>query len=149
MSNKLISSNRAAFFNYFIQESLEVGIVLVGTEVKSIREGKVNLKDSYCVIERGELFLMNMHISPYSHGNQFNHDPRRERKLLAKRREINRLAAKINEKGLELIPTKVYLKQGRIKIEVALAKGKKLYDKRDTLKERSGKREIERALKGN
>ena len=147
MSVKIIAKNRKAYFNYHILESIEVGIALLGTEVKSIKEGKVNFKDSYGTIKHGELFLVDLHVSPYSHGNLQNHEPLRTRKLLAHRREITRLTAKMNEKGLTLVPTSVYLKNGRVKVELGLAKGKKLYDKRETLKQKDSKRDMERAIR--
>ncbi len=144
---KSISENRKAFHDYFIDETYEAGISLVGTEVKSIREGKVNLKDSYVLIKDGEAFLLNCHISPYSHGNIMNHDPLRTRKLLLKKREIDRLRGKLLQKGYTLIPTKMYFKGPYVKIEIGLARGKKLFDKREALKEKEANRQIERALK--
>lgn len=145
--DKVIAFNRKATHGYDIQESLEAGLVLTGTEVKSIREGKANLKDSFIKIDRGEAFLMGCHISPYSHGNIYNHDPLRDRKLLLHKREINRLYGKIAEKGLTLVPLKLYFKDGYVKIEVALAKGKKLFDKREAIKHREAKRELEREFR--
>ncbi len=144
---KSVSENRKAFHDYFIDETYEAGISLVGTEVKSIREGKVNLKDSYVLIKDGEAFLLNCHISPYSHGNIMNHDPLRTRKLLLKKREIDRLRGKLLQKGYTLIPTKMYFKGPYVKIEIGLARGKKLFDKREALKEKEANRQIERALK--
>ena len=144
---KMISRNRKAYHDYHIDETYEAGIVLTGTEVKSARGAKVNLKDSYARVEGGELFLYNMHISAYDQGNRFNHDPLRTRKLLMHRAEIGRLAGKVKERGYTLIPVKVYLKQGLVKVELALARGKKLYDKRRDIAERDQRREVERGLK--
>ena len=144
---KVISTNRKARHDYHIEESYEAGIVLTGTEVKSVRGARVNLKDSYARIENGEIFLYNMHISPYEQGNRFNHDPVRIRKLLMHKIEINRLTGKINEKGYALIPLKIYLKSGLVKVELGLARGKKLYDKRRDIAERDSKREIERVFR--
>ncbi|MDY6825950.1 MAG: SsrA-binding protein SmpB [Bacillota bacterium] len=145
--SKIISTNRKARHDYHIEETYEAGIVLTGTEVKSVRNSRVNLKDSYARVENGELFLYNMHISPYEPGNRFNHDPLRVRKLLMHRMEINRLAGKIKEKGYALIPLRIYLSGGLIKIELGLARGKKLYDKRRDIAERDSKREMERAFR--
>ncbi len=144
---KVIVRNRKAFHDYNIEETYEAGLVLTGTEVKSIREGRVNLKDSYVVIKDGEAFLLNCHISPYSHGNIMNHDPVRTRKLLLHRKEIERLAGKSAEKGYTLIPLKIYFKGPYAKVEVGVGRGKRLYEKRDRIKEREAKREIERAVK--
>ncbi len=144
---KTISNNRKARHDYHIEDSFEAGIVLTGTEVKSIRNGRVNLKDCYAKVENGELFLYNMHISPYDPGNRFNHDPVRTRKLLMHKAEIGRLTGKVKEKGYALIPLKIYLRQALIKVELGLAKGKKLYDKRQDIAERDRKREMERAMK--
>lgn len=144
---KPISRNRKAYHDYHIDETYEAGIVLKGTEVKSVRGAKVNLRDSYARVEGGELYLFNMHISPYDPGNRFNHDPRRTRKLLMHKAEIGRLAGKVQEKGHTLIPLKVYLKRGLVKVELGLARGKKLYDKRRAIAERDQRREVERDLK--
>jgi SsrA-binding protein len=144
---KVIVRNRKAFHDYNIEETYEAGLVLTGTEVKSIREGRVNLKDSYVVIKDGEAFLLNCHISLYSHGNIMNHDPVRTRKLLLHRKEIERLAGKSAEKGYTLIPLKIYFKGPYAKVEVGVGRGKRLYEKRDRIKEREAKREIERAVK--
>ncbi len=144
---KIISNNRKARHDYHIEDSFEAGIVLTGTEVKSIRNGRVNLKDCHARVEGGELFLYNMHISPYDPGNRFNHDPVRTRKLLMHKAEIGRLAGKVKEKGYALIPLKIYLKQALIKVDLGLAKGKKLYDKRQDIAERDRKREMERTMK--
>jgi SsrA-binding protein len=143
---KLIAQNKKAFHDYHIEETLEAGIVLTGTEVKSLRDGRVNLRDSYATVERGELFLVGVHISPYEQGNIFNHDPLRNRKLLAHSREIRRLYGKVQVAGYTLVPTKMYFKDGRAKVEIGLAKGKTTYDKRQTLAKREHNREIERAF---
>ncbi|HSW36028.1 MAG TPA: SsrA-binding protein SmpB [Candidatus Limnocylindrales bacterium] len=145
--DKVISSNRKAWHDYHIEETYEAGIVLTGTEVKSVRNSRINLKDSYAHVANSEIFLYNMHISPYEPGNRFNHEPLRVRKLLMHKIEIGRLAGKIKEKGYTLIPLKVYLKRGLIKIELGLGRGKKLYDKRHAIAERDSKRELERAFK--
>ncbi len=144
---KIIAQNKTARLNYFIDESMEAGISLVGTEVKAMREGKVNLKDSYAMVEDGEVFVHDMHVSPYSHGNRMNHDPLRKRKLLLHGREIKRLYGKSRERGLALIPLKLYFKNGRVKLELGVGKGKKLYDKREDMKGRAAKREIERGFR--
>ncbi|MGN6719523.1 MAG: SsrA-binding protein SmpB [Candidatus Binatia bacterium] len=144
---KLVCVNRQARHNYFIDEIYEAGLVLVGSEVKSLRDGKANLVDSYAQIRHGEAFLINAHISPYAGANQFNHEPTRTRKLLLHGREIERLTGKTKERGLTLIPLKLYFKGGRAKIELGLARGKKLYDKRETLRRKVAEREVERSLK--
>ncbi len=144
---KIITQNRKAFHDYQIEDKIEAGINLKGTEVKSVREGRINLKDSYVIIKQGEAFLLNCHISPYSHGNIMNHDPVRTRKLLLHKKEISKLQGKLQEKGYSLIPLKVYFKGPFIKIEIGLAKGKKFFEKRETIKTREAKREIERAMK--
>lgn len=144
---KIACENRKARHDYFIHETFEAGISLQGTEVKSLRAGKANLKDSYAEIKNGELFLQNMHISPYEQGNIFNHDPLRPRKLLMHKAEIVKLFGKTREKGFTLVPLKVYFKRGKAKLELALASGKHNYDKRQDLKAKSDKREMERALK--
>ncbi|MGM0651503.1 MAG: SsrA-binding protein SmpB [Bacillota bacterium] len=144
---KVISKNRKAWHDYHIEEAYEAGIVLTGTEVKSIRNSRVNLKDSYARVEGSELFLYNMHVSPYDPGNRYNHDPVRIRKLLMHKSEIGRLAGKTQEKGLALIPLKIYLTRGLVKIELGLARGKKLYDKRRDIAERDSKREVEREFR--
>lgn len=144
---RVAAENRKARHDYYILETYEAGIALRGTEVKSIRAGKVNLKDSFARIEGGEVFVYQMHISPYDYGNRENHDPLRTRKLLLHKEEIARLAGKTQEKGLTLIPLRVYFKRGLAKVELALAKGKKLYDKRHAEAERQARREVERALK--
>lgn len=145
---KIISDNRQARYLYEILESYEAGIVLVGTEVKSIRAGKVNLKDGYAIIRQGEAWLSNVHISPYqAGGDYFNHEPRRDRKLLLHRQEINRLLGKVEQQGLTLVPLKMYFKGGRVKISLGLAKGKKIYDKRESIKRREDQRDMARAMK--
>ena len=143
---KILSDNRQAGHNYFLMERFEAGIVLTGTEVKAARAGKIQLKEAYAAVQNNEAWLVNAHISQYSHGNRENHPPVRNRKLLLHRQEIDKLLGKTREKGLALIPTKVYLKQGRIKCEIALARGKKLHDKREALKKTEAKREIQRAM---
>jgi SsrA-binding protein len=145
---KIISVNRRARFDYEISETLEAGLVLQGTEVKSLRQGQVNLKDAYADIADGEVYLLHAHIDPYDQGNRFNHDPERPRKLLLHKREIKRLTGKTQERGLTLIPTRMYFTNGKAKIELGLAKGKKHYDKRETLKRRTAQRDIERAMRG-
>jgi SsrA-binding protein len=147
MEDRVASLNRQAYHNYHILETLEAGLVLRGTEVKSIREGKVNLKDSYGLVKNGEVWLLNCHISPYSHGNRMNHDPLRTRKLLLHRSEIRKLVGKTSERGLTLVPVKIYFRRGRAKCEIALAKGKKLYDKRETEKRKTAEREARQAIK--
>jgi SsrA-binding protein len=147
MGEKVFATNRKAFHDYHLEETYEAGMVLTGTEVKSIRAGRLNLKDSYARIENNEVWVHNMHISPYDQGNRYNHDPLRKRKLPLHRREINRLLGLTREKGYTLIPIKVYTNKGYIKMEIALARGKKLYDKRAALKEKEAKREVERAFK--
>ena len=144
---KTISENRKARHDYFILESFEAGIELVGTEVKSIRRGGVNLKDSWCSIDDGELFVRGMHISPYDHGNVFNRDPLRVRKLLLHKKEIMRLLGQLQQQGLTLIPISLYFKGSRVKMQLGLCKGKKLHDKRDDMAAKAAKRDIERTLK--
>lgn len=144
---KVVSGNRKAYHEYHIDEKYEAGIVLTGTEVKSVRDSRINLREGYAKIENGELFLYNVHISTYAQGNRYNHEPLRIRKLLMHRREINRLYGKLKEKGYTLIPLQVYIKKGLIKIEIGLARGKKLYDKRAALTEKTARREMERAFK--
>ncbi len=145
---KVVCQNRKAYHDYHIEDTVEAGIALLGTEVKSLREGKANLKDSYVLMKGGEAFLLNCHISPYSHGNISNHDPLRTRKLLLHGKEIERLAGKASVQGYTLIPLKIYFKDSFAKVEIGVAKGKRLYEKRETIKEREAKREIERAMKG-
>lgn len=144
---KIVARNRKAGHEYFIEETIEAGIVLKGTEVKSIRKGRCNIKDGYGVIENGEVFLYNMHISPYEQGNIYNVDPTRKRKLLLNRREINKLTGLVTQKGYTLIPIAVYIKEGLVKVELAVAKGKKLYDKRDAIAKKDAERRIQRQFK--
>ena len=144
---KVVAENRKARHDYHIEETFEAGMVLTGTEVKSLRQGRANLRDAYAAIENGELFVYNMHISPYTHGNMFNHEPKRTRKLLMHKREIMRLLGQTQERGYTLVPLKVYFRRGLAKMELALAKGKKLYDKRETIARRDEKRRIDRILK--
>ena len=146
-SIKIVAKNSKAFHDYFIEDKYECGIELVGTEVKSIRQGNVNLKDSFCIIKDGEISVLGMHISPYEKGNIFNKDPRRTRRLLMHKREIMRLFGKIKQDGYSLVPLSIYFKGPRVKLEVGLARGKKLYDKRDSAAKRDAKREIDRAMK--
>ena len=144
---KVMATNREARHEYFIEEEMEAGIELCGTEVKSIRQGTLNLKDAWCGIKDGELLLNQMHISPYDHGNRFNPDPRRPRRLLMHKREIMRLLGKVKQDGYALIPLSVYFKGSRVKVKVGLCKGKKLYDKRQSAAEADAKRQIARAMK--
>ncbi len=144
---KLIAPNKKARHDYFVMEAYEAGIELFGTEVKSIRRGQVNLKDSYCYVDKGELFVSGMHISPYEQGNIFNKDPMRIRKLLMHKKEINKLLGVVTQQGLTLVPLSMYFKGSRVKIEVGLCKGKKLYDKRDSEAARQAGRDIERSMK--
>jgi SsrA-binding protein len=146
---KVVATNRKAFHDYEIEEKLEAGLVLKGTEAKSLRDGKVNLRDAYASVDHGEVVLHHCHISPYSHGNIMNHDPDRSRKLLLHRKEINKLLGKTQQKGLTLVPLRIYFSErGYAKVELALAKGKKQYDRREAIKEREAGREVERAIKG-
>jgi len=145
---KVVANNRKAHHDYFIDETFEAGLVLVGTEVKSLREGRVNLRDSYAEIRGGELYLLGMHIGPYAQGNVWNHEPLRPRKLLLHAQEIDRIAGKVNERGYTVVPTKLYFKDGRAKVEIGLARGKKLYDKRADMAKRDAQRDVERALRG-
>ena len=144
---KIIAVNRKARHDYFVEDTFECGIALAGTEVKSLRAGTVNLKDSYCSIKDGEIFVVGMHVSPYEQGNIFNRDPLRQRKLLMHKREIMRLLGKVKQDGYSLIPLSVYLKGSRVKVKVGLCKGKKLYDKRQSAAEKDAKRQIDRAMK--
>ena len=144
---KEITANRKAFHEYFVLERFEAGIELAGTEVKSIRGGTVNLKDAFCTIKNGELFIRGMHISPYEHGNIFNKDPVRPRRLLMHKREILKLGAKEKQDGYSLIPRSVYFKNARVKVELGLCKGKKTYDKREAVAKRDAKREMDRAMR--
>ncbi|WP_316572323.1 SsrA-binding protein SmpB [Neobacillus sp. YIM B06451] len=144
---KTVAQNKKAYHDYFIEETYEAGIVLQGTEIKSIRAGKVQLKDSYARIHNGEMFLYSVHISPYEQGNRYNHDPLRTRKLLLHKREIMKLLGETKESGYALVPLKMYLKNGYAKVLIGLAKGKKKYDKREDLKQKEAKRDIERAFR--
>ncbi|MBQ2570305.1 MAG: SsrA-binding protein SmpB [Ruminococcus sp.] len=146
-SLKTIAQNKKARHDYFIEESYEAGIELFGTEVKSIRQGRVNLKDSWCSIDKGEIFVNGMHISPYEQGNIFNRDPMRVRKLLMHKKEITRLYGIVKQTGYSLIPISLYFKDSRVKVQVGLCKGKKLYDKREDMAKRAAKRDMERAVK--
>ncbi len=148
MADRTVAQNRKARHDYFILETFECGIVLTGTEIKSVRDGKVNLKEGYAIIRNRELWLVGVHISPYEKGSYYNHEPLRDRKLLMKKNEILRLFAKVREKGLTLVPLSVYMKEGRrAKVELALVKGKLLHDKRDSIAERDAKRDMERAVR--
>lgn len=144
---KILAENRKARHDYFIEETYEAGISLVGTEVKSIRQGKANLKDSYAMVENNEVILYNMHVSPYEKGNIFNRDPLRPRKLLLNRREIQKLTGYVAQRGYSLIPLSLYLTRGLVKVSIAVAKGKKLYDKRDDMAKRDAEREVEKQFK--
>jgi len=146
-NGKLIAENRKAYHEYYIEERLEAGIELAGTEVKSIRQGQVNLNDSYAAVKDGELWLYNMHISPYEQGNRFNKDPLRTRRLLMHKREILRLFGIVRQEGLTLVPTKLYFKNGKVKVEISVARGKKNYDKRDSEAKKQATRDIEKRLK--
>lgn len=144
---RIIARNKKAFHDYFVEETIEAGIELCGTEVKSMRAGACNLKDSWCSVDKGEMFIKGMHISPYEQGNIFNRDPMSVRRLLLHKREILRLAAKVKQNGYSIIPLSTYFKGSRVKVEIGLCKGKKLYDKRDDMAQRAAKRDIDRALK--
>ena len=145
---KIIAQNKKAYHDYFVDETYEAGIALFGTEVKSIRAGQVNLKDSYCVIDGGELFATGVHVSPYEKGNIFNREPLRDRKLLMHKREIMRLHGLISQKGFTLIPLSLYFSGSNVKMEIGLCRGKKLYDKREDMAKNAAKRDMERAFKG-
>ncbi len=147
MSEKIICNNKKAYHDYFIEEKIEAGMVLTGTEVKSLRMGKANLNDSFATVKSGEAFLNNLHISPYDFGNRENHDPDRMRKLLLHKKEITKLFSRIREQGYSLVPLRLYFKNGMVKVEMGLAKGKKLYDKRQDMKQKDQKREISQAFK--
>lgn len=147
MENKLIAKNPTAYHNYDIEDKLEAGIVLSGTEIKSIRSGKVNLKDTYAMLKNGEVFVIGMHISPYEHGNIFNKDPLRDRKLLLNKREINKLFGLVKQRGYSLVPIKLYFKGSLVKLELGIGKGKKLYDKRQDIAKKDAERQIARNLK--
>ena len=144
---KIVCQNRKAFHDFDIVETIEAGIALTGTEVKALREGRANLKDSYAKVKRGEMFLYGMHISPYSHGGFSNHDPERPRKLLLHKREILKFGGKTQEKGFSIVPTKVYFRKGKAKVELALVRGRKLHDKREAIKRREEAREMDRLRK--
>lgn len=146
-SQRLIANNKKAFHDYFIDETYEAGIALHGTEVKSMRMGKCSIKESFVRIENGEVYIYGMHVSPYEKGNIFNKDPMRIKKLLMHKYEINKLSGKIKEKGYTLVPIQVYFKEGRVKVEIGLARGKKLYDKREDIARKDQRREVERAFK--
>ena len=146
-AGKTVATNRKAFRDYSIQDTYEAGIVLVGTEIKSVRSGKVNLRDSYATIRNGEVWLISAHIAPYSHGQRENHEPRRDRKLLLHRKEINRISSKVIEKGWTMVPLRFYLLHGRAKVELALVKGKRQYDKRDDIAKRDYDRDMQRAVR--
>jgi SsrA-binding protein len=148
MAEKLICQNKKAFHNYFIEETYQAGISLLGSEIKSLRDGKVNLGDSYGDIKRSEVFLVDAHISPYPQANRLNHDPLRTRKLLLHKKEIKRLIGKVEQRGYTLIPVKLYFVHGKVQVDLALAKGKKLFDKREVLKKKTMEREMERGRKG-
>ena len=149
MNTKLIAKNPTAYHNYFIENTIEAGIVLYGTEIKSIRNNKVNLKDCYATIRNNEVYIIGMHISPYEHGNIFNKDPLRDRKLLLNKTEINKLIGLVNQKGYSLIPISLYFKNNFAKLELGIGKGKKLYDKRQELAKKDANRQIQRTLKNN
>jgi len=144
---KVIATNKDARFRYFINELVEAGLVLVGTEVKALRNSKVNLSDAYVFVKNGEAWLQNMHIGEYSHGNRENHVPLRDRKLLLNRKEIDKLHSCVNEQGMSVIPTELYFLKGRAKVELGIGKGKKAHDKRDSIKEKEAKREMDRVRK--
>ena len=145
--DKNIAQNRKAYHDYFVEETYEAGIALYGTEVKSLRMGRVNLKDSYCSFKKGELFVLGLHISPYDQGNQFNHDPMREKKLLLHKQELRKLVGLLSREGYTLVPLSLYFSKGRVKMGLGLCKGKKLYDKRETIAKNEANREIERNVK--
>ncbi len=147
MGIKIIASNKKAYHDYFIEETFEAGLVLLGTEVKSLRLGQVNIKESFCRIRNGEVFINNMNISPYEQGNRENHDPTRMRKLLLHHAEIDKLIRYTEQKGLALLPTKIYFKNSLVKLEIGVGRGKKLHDKRETLKRKEANREMNRAIK--
>jgi SsrA-binding protein len=146
-SEKLIASNKKAFHDYFVLDRFEAGLVLMGTEVKSLRDGRANLSDSYVLVKSGEAFLFGAHISPYAHGNRENHDPLRTRKLLLHRREIEKLEGSIVQKGLSVVPLRIFFREGLVKLELAIVRGKKLHDKRDTEKRKEADREAAQAMK--
>lgn len=143
---KIVTTNRKAYHDYSVEDKFEAGMALMGSEVKSIAEGKANLTDSYCQVENGELWVYGIHISPYDPASRFGHDPRRKRKLLMHKYEINRLRGKVEQKGFAIVPLKLYFRRGKAKLEIGLVKGKRQYDKRDTIKERDMQRDLEREL---
>ncbi len=143
---KVVAQNRRAWHDYFVEERVEAGLALTGTEIKSIREGRVNLREAYALIDSGEAWLHGLHIAPYAHGNRYNHDPTRTRKLLLHRQEIDRLAGRVRQSGYTLIPLQLHLRNGRAKIELGLGRGKRSYDKRQSIARRDAQREIDRAL---
>ena len=145
-AQKIICQNKTARLNYFIDDTYETGIVLLGTEVKALRDGKANLKDSYALVQNGEVFLYDLHIGPYTHGNRANHEPLRVRKLLLHKGEIKRLYGKAQEKGMTLVPLKMYFKGGKVKVEIGVGKGKKLYDKREDIKKKDDMRDMARGM---
>lgn len=147
--SKTIAQNRKAYHDYFVLETYEAGIELFGTEIKSIRAGRVNLKDSFCSVDDGEMYAIGMHISPYEQGNRFNRDPMRKKKLLLHKKEINKLFAESQQQGLSIIPLQLYIRKGRAKLQIGLCKGKKMYDKRAVQAKEDSDRAIERAMKGN
>ena len=147
MNTKLIAKNPTAYHNYTIEDKLEAGIVLSGTEIKSIRKGKANLKDSYAIIKNGEVYIVGMHVSPYEHGNIFNKDPLRDRKLLLNKKEINKLFGLTKQKGYSLVPISLYFKGSLVKVELGIGKGKKLYDKRQDIAKKDAERRINQAMK--
>ena len=149
MNTKLIAKNPTAYHNYTIEDKLEVGIVLSGTEIKSIRSGKANLKDTYATIRNGEVFIIGMHVSPYEHGNIFNKDPLRDRKLLLNKREINKLIGLVKQKGYSLVPISLYFKGSFVKLELGLGKGKKLYDKRQDIAKKDAERRMQKAIRAS
>ncbi|MBM7540120.1 SsrA-binding protein SmpB [Amphibacillus cookii] len=146
-TGKVIAQNKKANHDFFIEETIEAGLVLQGTEIKSIRAGRVNMKDSFARVERGEVFLHNMHISPYEQGNRYNHEPTRTRKLLMHKKQINKLIGETQQAGYSLVPLRIYLKNGMAKVLIGLGKGKKKFDKREDLKRKQAKRDIDRAVK--
>lgn len=147
MAIKIVANNKKAYFDFFIEDTYEAGIVLAGSEVKSVKLGHINLKDSFCQIDRGEVFLKNCHITPYEKGSAFNTEAKRDRKLLLHASEISKLIGKVKEKGYTLVPTKAYFKNGFVKVEIGLGKGKQMHDKRDSIKEKDMKRSMERDIK--
>lgn len=147
--SKTIAQNRKAYHDYFVLETYEAGIELFGTEIKSIRAGRVNLKDSFCSVDDGEMYAIGMHISPYEQGNRFNRDPMRKKKLLLHKKEINKLFAESQQQGFSIIPLQLYIRKGRAKLQIGLCKGKKMYDKRAVQAKKDSDRAIERAMKGN